>query len=170
MQDFFHFYNWATHSQFNTTSQINRGLISSLYHHPQREWQHTYANGTMPEAGRSLIIKADGQPIGQINYHEINRVCNAAHFDILIAEDACGSKELEPETIRTLVGYLFKHMDIEKCEIDILADNLDAIEAYRKIGFMMMHSYKKDGLLWQKMELLKSQLQACAQKAFQAAS
>jgi RimJ/RimL family protein N-acetyltransferase len=171
LKDFFHFYNWATYSQLDTINPAaRRSSIPSLYHQPQREWQHSYANSIIQEAGRSLIIEADGLPIGQINYHEISRVCNAAHIDIFIAEEVNGGRELEPETIKTLAAYLFNHMDIEKCEIEIIADNLEAIEAYKKIGFTTAHAYANEGVLWQKMELHKNQLQHCAQKEFQAAS
>jgi RimJ/RimL family protein N-acetyltransferase len=153
-EEFFLFYTWATQSEATAYWYGERcgTRIPSLQDF-RNEWQAHYFDGSQPEKGRSFVIIADGQPIGQINYNEINRICNAVDIDVLIGEDLQKGKGYGSDAIRTLVNYLFRYMHIEHCELKVLAENTKAIQAYLRIGFESVVSLVENGISWQKMVL-----------------
>jgi diamine N-acetyltransferase len=155
-EEFFLFYTWATQSEAATYWYGDR--CGTRIPSPQdfrNEWQPFYFDGSQPEKGRSFVIIADGKPIGQINYNEINRICNAVDIDVLIGEDLQKGKGYGSDAIRTLVNHLFQYMHIEHCELKVLADNTRAIQAYLRIGFESVLSFVENGIAWQKMVLDK---------------
>lgn len=155
-EEFFLFYTWATQSEATPYWYGERcgTRIPSLQDF-RNEWQPYYFDGSQPEKGRSFVIIADGRPIGQINYNEINRICNAVDIDVLIGEDLQKGKGFGSDAIRTLVNHLFQYMQIEHCELKVLAENKRAIQAYLRLGFESALSFVENGIAWQKMVLDK---------------
>ncbi len=155
-EEFFLFYTWATQSDASAYWYGERcgTRIPSLQDF-RNEWQPHYFDGSQPEKGRSFVILADGKPIGQINYNEINRICNAVDIDVLIGEDLQKGKGYGSDAIRTLVNHLFLYMQIEHCELKVLSENTRAIQAYLRLGFEQVLSFVENGIAWQKMVLDK---------------
>lgn len=155
-EEFFLFYRWATQTEAASYWYGERcgTRIPSLQDF-KNEWQSFCFGSNQPEKGRSFVILADGKPIGQINYNEINRICNAVDIDVLIGEDLQKGKGYGSDAIRTLVGYLFQYMKVEQCELKVLAENTRAIQAYLRIGFESVLSFVENGVVWQKMVLDK---------------
>lgn len=153
-EEFFLFYTWATQHDAGTGWQGDRysSRIPSLTD-LRNEWQSSEA--LQQQKGRSFVILADGKPIEQINYHEINRICNAVQIDVLIGEDLQKGKGYGSDAIRNLINQLFRHMQIEHCELKILAENTRAIQAYLRLGFESVVSFVENGIAWQKMVLDK---------------
>jgi RimJ/RimL family protein N-acetyltransferase len=155
-EEFFLFYTWAIQSEatLHWYGERNGIRIPSLQDF-RSDWQAHNFDSSQPEKGRSFVIVADGQPIGQINYNEINRICNAVDIDVLIGEDLQKGKGYGSDAIRTLVNYLFRYMHIEHCELKVLAENTKAIQAYLRIGFESVVSLVENGISWQKLVLDK---------------
>jgi RimJ/RimL family protein N-acetyltransferase len=151
-EEFFLFYTWATQPE-STSGWYGARVPSSQ--EARSEWQYANADNNQSIKGRSLVILADGKPIDQINYNEITRICHAAAIDVLIGEDLQKGKGYGSDAIRTLVNHLFQYMQIEQCELKVLADNTRAIQAYLRLGFEQVVSFVEDGIAWQKMVLDK---------------
>ncbi|MBM3412027.1 MAG: GNAT family N-acetyltransferase [Bacteroidetes bacterium] len=117
------------------------------------DWKRYYFDGSAPELGRSFLIIVDGNPVGQVNYNDINRTDNSVELDIIIADDNNKGKGLGSDALKTLVKYLFQEMNIKVCCIDAIATNPRAIRAYEKAGFAIENEFEKNGNFWKHMVL-----------------
>jgi RimJ/RimL family protein N-acetyltransferase len=155
-EEFFLFYTWAIQQDASANWHGDRygSRISSLTD-LRNEWPPLHADASQLQKGPSFVILADGKPIEQINYHEINRICNAAHIDVLIGDGLQKGKGYGSDAIRNLINHLFRHMQIEHCELKVLAENTRAIQAYLRLGFESVLSFVENGIAWQKMVLDK---------------
>lgn len=158
-EEFFLFYKWATQSKATPFwyGEPCGTRIPSLQDFMQ-EWQPFYFDGSQPEKGRSFVIIADGQRIGQINYNEINRVNNSVNIDILIAEDIQQGKGYGSDALQTLATYLYEHMQVSICDLIVLSTNERAIHTYQKLGFSTTQQFTVNGIGWQKMEMQKQKV------------
>ncbi len=151
------FYRWATQSDASPFWYGERcGTKIPTLEDFFREWPPSYFDGSQPENWRCFIIIADGHPIGEINYNEINRASHSVDIDILIAEEVQKGKGYGSDALQTLAAYLFEHMQVEKCEVKVIANNERAIRAYHKIGFTTVQSFVENGIIWLKMALGKN--------------
>ncbi|GAC1333238.1 MAG: GNAT family protein [Candidatus Dormibacteria bacterium] len=112
-----------------------------------------------------FTIEIDTGTAGLVQfYEEDDRRYYSASIDIFLAP-RFHRRGLGPDAIRTLARYLFEVRGHHRITIDPAADNLNAIAAYRKVGFRpvgIMRRYERipadewhDGLL---MDLLREEL------------
>lgn len=117
------------------------------------DWKSYYFDGSAPECGRSFLILFAGQPIGQINYNEIDRADHSVELDIIIAAADNTGKGLGSDALRTLTQYLFQNMNVRVCYVNAIASNARAIRAYEKAGFKIESEFEKHGKLWKHLVL-----------------
>lgn len=94
-----------------------------------------YFNDTNPEKGKSFIIEAEGEEVGQINYNDIDRINNTVELDIWLSGSSRTRKGFGTDAINTLCSFLHQTL---RCNTFILAPsarNKNAIRAYEKCGF-----------------------------------
>jgi len=85
------------------------------------------------EAGRVLIIEADSQPIGEMNYRNIGNL--TAEIGIKICDAAQQGKGYGHELLCMLVSELFCNYGYEKIILDTNLNNERAQHVYEKLGF-----------------------------------
>ena len=93
---------------------------------------------------------ASGEPIGVVmaTSHREDPDYEAASLDIGLFEGARG-RGLGPDVLRTLARWLFGPMGFHRITIDPAADNLAAIRAYEKAGFVrigLARRYERDDI------------------------
>lgn len=151
--DFDLFYSWATHSdatpywygeKYGTPVPTKEKFANS--------WKPYYFDGSAPEKGRSFLILVNDEPIGQINYNDINRKENSVELDIIIASDKHKNKGYGSDAIRTLSTYLFTKMGLNRVWIDALEINTRALRAYEKAGFQKTKRYQKHKKFYIRLE------------------
>jgi RimJ/RimL family protein N-acetyltransferase len=82
-----------------------------------------------------FAIDVDGEAIGICGLHQIEHFQQRAEVGIRIGEPYWG-KGYGQDAVRTLVGYGFRHLNLRKISLRVLADDERAVGAYRKAGFV----------------------------------
>ena len=82
-----------------------------------------------------FAIDVDAELIGICGLHEIDHYQQLAEVGIRIGKDHWG-KGLGQDAVRTLVDYGFRHLNLAKISLRVLADDERAVGAYRKVGFV----------------------------------
>jgi ribosomal-protein-alanine N-acetyltransferase len=82
-----------------------------------------------------LAIEVEGEVIGQCGLHWWDRFRGIAHLGISIGRDYWG-RGFGQDACRVLVGYAFRHLNMHKICLEVLADDERAVQAYKKVGFL----------------------------------
>lgn len=131
-------YNWL--AQSDTTANM-----MGLPHFPDnpvptwKEFDSDYDlyffNDIDPDQGRSYIIEKDGEPVGHINYNEVDRANSCVELDIWLAGSKHCNRGYGPDAINTLCRYLGEQLNISTVFLAPSARNKAAVRAYEKCGF-----------------------------------
>ena len=100
------------------------------------EYRKYYFDGTEPERGRWFVIEADDHPIGMIAHNEINDHASSTSVDILIGESDYLGRGFGTDALRAFMGYCFGSLGLNRVELDVFPNNIRAILAYEKVGFV----------------------------------
>ena len=99
------------------------------------DYQSYFFDNSHPELGRCFVIEADGRPIGQVNYNEIDSAKKRVELDIwMFAQAHCG-RGYGTEALELLCTYLGSCCDINEIFLQPSASNQRAVRAYEKVGF-----------------------------------
>ena len=82
-----------------------------------------------------FAIDVDAGLIGECGLHSIDHYQQLAEVGISIGKDHWG-KGYGQDAVRTLVDYGFRHLNLVKISLRVLADDERAVGAYRKVGFV----------------------------------
>lgn len=100
---------------------------------------------------RSYILKKNAQPdtlflgiffkdgdlhIGTITLRSIDLTAGKATIAMMIGNKNYWGKGLIGEAMRLLIDYCFKELDLKEIDLGVVAQNVSAIRAYEKIGFV----------------------------------
>lgn len=88
---------------------------------------------TDTEAGRRLIIEADGLPIGEMSYRTVAE--QTAEIGIKICDPEHQERGFGTRLLIMLIGSLFRDLGFVKIVLDTNLDNRRAQHVYRKLGF-----------------------------------
>ena len=82
-----------------------------------------------------FAIDVDGELIGEAGLHRIDHFSRACELGIGIGREFWG-KGFGQDAVRTLVGYAFEHLNMNRVGLYVLAEDPRAVGAYRKAGFV----------------------------------
>jgi diamine N-acetyltransferase len=132
-------YQWLAHSDL-TASMLGLPAFPDNLIPTWSEFDHDYAphyfTGSDLPGGRCFIILKGGEPIGQLNYNEIDPQDNATELDIWLRSSAYAGKGYGTAAINLLCRYLYEQFNLSKIYIAPSRRNSRAIQAYRKAGFV----------------------------------
>jgi RimJ/RimL family protein N-acetyltransferase len=80
-------------------------------------------------------IEVDGELIGDCQLTGIDHYRGLCNLGITLGRAYWG-QGYGQDTIRTLVGYAFRYLNIRKVCLEVLADDERAVGAYKKVGFV----------------------------------
>jgi RimJ/RimL family protein N-acetyltransferase len=92
-------------------------------------------------AGYFTILDPDSEPIGRIDYDEVDELNRSCEIGILIGEADARNKRYGSDAIIALLRHLFRDRGMHRVALTVLEWNERAIRAYRRIGF------QQEGLL-----------------------
>lgn len=101
------------------------------------DYSNNFFNDNNVDDGRSFIILVDGQPVGHINYNEIDRTTSSVELDIWLSNSIHCNKGYGTDAIETLCGYLHLTLHCDRIIIAPSQRNFRAINAYQKAGFTL---------------------------------
>jgi RimJ/RimL family protein N-acetyltransferase len=82
-----------------------------------------------------FVIEVDGQVVGRCELHGLDHYSRRCEIGIAIGRAywGCGYGQ---DAVRVLAEYGFRHLNMHKIELEVLADDERAVGAYRKAGFV----------------------------------
>lgn len=90
--------------------------------------------------GQDLVLAivgcAQGRHIGNIGLHRINWIHRRAEMAILIGERHYRGHGYGQEAMTLLAAYAFNKLNLNRIGLGVIAQNKNAIQAYRKAGFI----------------------------------
>ena len=82
-----------------------------------------------------FAIEVDAELIGDCSLHDIDRHNRTCDVGIAIGRPHW-SQGYGQEALRLLVDYAFKHFNMHRVGLEVIADEPRAVTAYRKVGFV----------------------------------
>jgi diamine N-acetyltransferase len=114
-------------------------LYNSLYK-PVHETSHRHWFESIIEKKDLVIfgirLVENNKLIGSCQLFNIHPVFRTAELQIRIGEMDELSKGYGKEAVSELIKYGFFHLNLERIFLQVFADNLRAIKAYEKVGFI----------------------------------
>lgn len=98
------------------------------------------AHCTASDEALWVIADSEDRAIGHVGLYKIHLVHRSAEFAIVLDRSTWG-KGIGVRATRAMVDYGFDELNLERIELQVLADNERAIAVYRKFGF------REEGLL-----------------------
>ncbi|MBQ3013617.1 MAG: GNAT family N-acetyltransferase [Clostridia bacterium] len=100
--------------------------------------QHTNYFKSNVETGKchQFIIVADERSVGTAFLKNIDYLTKTAEFGIFIGESFARGRGYAAPVTEMIVDYGFDKLCLEKITLSVFADNLPAIKAYKKAGFV----------------------------------
>ncbi|HEY4705289.1 MAG TPA: GNAT family protein [Thermoplasmata archaeon] len=80
-------------------------------------------------------IEVNGDHIGNVGLHWIDRANRKANVGIVIGEKERWSQGYGTDAMRTILRYAFQRVNLHKVNLDVLDYNDRAIRVYEKCGF-----------------------------------
>ena len=88
------------------------------------------------EAFFMIVRKADERAIGHVALYQINHRTGIGDFAILIGERTAWGKGIGRTCTRFMCEYGFKHLNLRRITLGVLATNERAHKLYRSLGFV----------------------------------
>lgn len=114
--------------------------------HPAPTWDEFcsdyaphYFDGTDPSSGMVFIIEREGEPVGAVNYDEIDMGKSRTELDIWMSDGTNCGRGFGPDAPGALCRYLQREHGICEFVIRPSERNTRAIRAYEKAGFRRVH-------------------------------
>ncbi len=82
-----------------------------------------------------FAVEIDGELVGICGLHRIDHYHGVCDLGIRLGKDHWG-QGYGQDACRTLVEYAFRHLNMRKVGLEVLADNERAVGAYRAVGFV----------------------------------
>jgi len=125
--------------------EINRYLETGIFPSTQEDLEHFYERvmGSPNAVMLAIIEKSSDRHIGNIKLEPIHWVHRWATLGILIGEKDCWGKGYGVEAVRLMVKYAFERLNLQKVDLGVIADNIRAVKAYEKVGFIVEGRLKR---------------------------
>lgn len=112
------------------------------------EWLQKKLAYNNNEINLAICITAEGTHIGNIYLRDIDWIARRAEMHIFIGDTEHRSKGFGEAAWRLLMKYAIEDLGLRRLYLFVLADNEQAINIYRKCGFveegmLRQHAYKK---------------------------
>ena len=82
-----------------------------------------------------FVIEVDGEVVGDCSLHDIDKHNRTCDVGIALGKPHW-SKGYGQDALKTLVDYAFKHHNMHRVGLEVLADEPRAVTCYRKVGFV----------------------------------
>lgn len=100
-----------------------------------KRWLESVA-ASAAESAEFAIETLEGRHIGGCSLRSFNQVARSAEFAIVIGEPDCRGKGYGTEITRLTAQIGFERFNLNRIWLTVNADNLAAVRAYNKAGFV----------------------------------
>jgi diamine N-acetyltransferase len=126
-------YEWENNDSYwvisNTVSPFSK---YTLKRYMENSHKSIYETGQL----RLMIdLSEEKKTIGTIDIFDFDPFHNRAGIGILIADEAQRKKGYASMSLKCLIDYCFKTLQLHQLYCNILANNSESIELFKKVGF-----------------------------------
>src|SRR5881396_341274 len=107
----------------------------------EERWFRDYERRTDEQI---FAIEVEGNHIGNLGLHKVDRVHRKADVGIVIGEPTLWSKGYGTEAMRVALRYAFDVLGLNKVSLDVLEYNIRAIHTYERLGFQREGLHRED--------------------------
>lgn len=90
-----------------------------------------------------IFLKNNGEHIGNVKLEPIDLKHKTAQLGLLIGDKNYWGKGFGTEVTKTVVKWAFEKLNLKKVELGVIANNISAINVYKKAGFKIIRTKKK---------------------------
>jgi diamine N-acetyltransferase len=120
---------------------VRRGLILHLPMSLAQEQAWFEDMIKRPQAEQPFVIElklgSEWVMIGNCGVHQIDWRCRSATLGIFIGEKGYWNQGYGTEAMQLLIKHGFENLNLNRLALDVYEDNLGAIRAYEKAGFVL---------------------------------
>jgi RimJ/RimL family protein N-acetyltransferase len=143
-------YKWQTDPVLSDLDAVSPLPLS--FHAYVEEYKDTLRHPS-PYRRTFAVLTHDGQHIGNCVYYNIDRVGKQAEIGIMIGDREYWNKGYGTDTVKTLSGYVFRHVGFKRLYLKTLTKNLRAQRSFKKCGYSSCGKLERDGYHFLLMEL-----------------
>jgi len=107
----------------------------------EERWFRDYERRTDEQI---FAIEVEGQHVGNLGLHKIDRVHRKAEVGIVIGEPSFWSHGYGTEAMRVVLRYGFDVLGLNKISLDVLEYNTRALRTYERLGFQREGVHRED--------------------------
>ncbi|HEX2608132.1 MAG TPA: GNAT family protein [Flavisolibacter sp.] len=94
----------------------------------------------------AIHLKSSDKHIGNIKIDPINLYHRYGEYGIMMGDKEEWGKGYAAESSQTILNYCFQKAGLRKICLGVVAENIAAVQLYKKLGFFTEGVYKKHGL------------------------
>lgn len=127
----------------------NKEIIDNLFSYKgvtieqHQNWYKNYINSNT-RIELMIIKKEDGSKIGTVGLSQIDHMNQKAEYGVLIGETKNHGKGYAKEASEAIIDYGFQELNLMKIYLKVFTNNVNAINLYRKLGFVEEGILRKD--------------------------
>lgn len=118
-------------NDFKTTDYLGRSSIVTTL---DDEKKYLEENATA-EASFVIVTINENKMIGTVSLESINHINRCATLGIFIGDKEFRNKGYGTETIKLILEYGFKYLNLKNIKLDLMEFNERALNCYKKCGF-----------------------------------
>jgi RimJ/RimL family protein N-acetyltransferase len=125
-------YRWHNDSRLYATLGDQFRLVSMA---SEKEWLKQKVSYKSTEVNLAICLKPNGEHIGNIYLRDIDWVTRRAVLHIFIGCSEQRGKGYGSAAVDQLLKLAFRELNLNRVNLQVLADNRGAIHLYEKVGF-----------------------------------
>lgn len=94
----------------------------------------------------AIIFKETGEHIGNIKIDPIDSISKTGEYGILMGDKRFWGKGLAKEASFAVIDFCFNKLNLEKITLGVIEDNVNAVNLYQKMGFIITSRKIKYGV------------------------
>lgn len=136
--------------RWRNSPSVKAGLFGQADLTPEEHLRWLHAK-VMPGLCHQFIIELleSGAAVGTLLIKNIEPEHGRAELGIFIGEASARGRGYGSEAIALATGFAFKDLKLHRLQLQVLADNVQALACYRKAGFVeegrLREAYLRDG-------------------------
>lgn len=125
------YFQWLNDQK--TTKWMRHGVFPNSWESMRDFYENQSVSKT--DIVLAIILKEQGEHIGNISLNSINYLFRSAEMGIIIGETDCWGKGYATEAISLLTDHCFNRLNLNRLSAGAVDKNIGSIRAFEKSGF-----------------------------------
>lgn len=134
-------HRWHNDPELYATLTESYRFVSKV---AEQEWLHRKISYSTHDVNLAICVRASGEHIGNIYLSAINWTSRQGALGIFIGDASQRNQGYGREALAQLLAHAFLDLNLNKIVLTVIAENLHAIKAYERSGFVVEGRLKDD--------------------------